>query len=335
MSLLRSQQAVTISQTALQAKLSALANEYDELRAQTGAIAFWNDLLWEHGTASLDDWVLVDAWYRSRCLELPQIGDAMVPGLDMVNHSGSPSAYYEVDSNADVSLLPRPGCAESCGREVSISYGKSKSAAEMLFSYGFIDGDGTARSLTLPLDPFTDDPLSRAKVHVFGHPRTVRVTQDDQGIEWQSPFAYLMCLNEEDGLEFRLLQDTVGERQLRLLWQGDDVTDRAGDLEELIQDHPLCPVFRLRVVAVLLERIQTQLASVQAGPSDDELRPLEAAGLLRGECIAGARTLREAETRALEAAVEALESEVRTPKMNTQALRKARFQDVGRPALQI
>ncbi|KAM4066161.1 SET domain-containing protein [Hirsutella rhossiliensis] len=302
----------TSLEAALSAKLSALANEFDELRAQTEAMPFWDALLWEHGTASLDDWVLVDAWYRSRCLELPQIGDAMVPGLDMVNHSGSPSAYYEVDGNADVVLYARPDCAASCGREVAISYGENKSAAEMLFSYGFVDRHSTARNLALPLDPFPDDPLAKAKVHVFGGPRTVRVTQDDQRLEWQSPFVYLMCLNEEDGLEFRLLQDTEGERQLRLLWQGSDMTDRATDLEALIQNHPLCQVFRLRAVAVVHERIETQLARIKGGPSDDELQPLMAAGLLREECIAAARTLREVETCVLEAAAEALESEKST-----------------------
>lgn len=237
----------------------------------------------------------------------------MVPGLDMVNHSGSPSAFYEVDGNADVVLLARPDCAAPCGGEVAISYGQNKSAAEMLFSYGFIDRDGTTHSLTLPLDPFPDDPLAKAKVHVFGRPRTFKVTRDDQRLEWQSPFVHLMCLNEEDGLEFRIVQDTGGKGQLRLLWQGDDVTGRASDLETLVQDHPLCQVFRLRAVAVLLERIETQLAKLKGDPSNDKLQPLIAAGLLREECIAAARTLRQAETGLLEAAVEALESEVRGP----------------------
>ncbi|EQK99192.1 SET domain protein [Ophiocordyceps sinensis CO18] len=302
----------TSLEAALEAKLSTLADEFDNLGAQTETMPFWNTLLWEHGAASLDDWVLVDAWFRSRCLELPQVGDAMVPGLDMVNHSGSPSGFYEVDGNADVVLLARPDCAAPCGGEVAISYGQNKSAAEMLFSYGFIDRDGTTHSLTLPLDPFPDDPLAKAKVHVFGRPRTFKVTRDDQRLEWQSPFVHLMCLNEEDGLEFRIVQDTGGKGQLRLLWQGDDVTGRASDLETLVQDHPLCQVFRLRAVAVLLERIETQLAKLKGDPSDDKRQPLIAAGLLREECIAAARTLRQAETGLLEAAVEALESEKST-----------------------
>lgn len=288
-----------------------MAGEFDELRARTEAMPFWNDLLWEEGTASVHDWILVDAWYRSRTLELPDVGDAMVPAVDMVNHSSSPTAYYDAAGGSDVLLLARSGRAAACGSEVTISYGEGKSAAEMLFSYGFIDRDDAAPSLTLPLDPFPDDPLAKAKAHVFGHARTVRLTRRDGRIEWESPFVYLMCLNEEDGLEFRLLQDTRGERQLRLSWQGDDVTDQTSDFETLVQGHALRQVFRLRAVAVVHERVEAQLARVQAGPCADQPEPSMAAKPVREECVASATTLREMESRLLEAAAEALATEVR------------------------
>lgn len=287
-----------------------MANEFDELREATAAIPFWNAILWEQGSASVDDWVLADAWYRSRCLELPQIGDAMVPGLDMVNHSSSPTAYYEVNVDGDVVLLIRPGCTVSRGQELTISYGEAKSAAEMLFSYGFIDRDSTARELTLHLEPFPDDPLAKAKLHVFNGLPTVKLSQEGQTVKWDSPFVYLMCLNEEDGLEFRLLQDTTGERQLRLLWQGDDVTEQAADFEALIRGHDLCEVFKLRAVAVLHERVEAQLASIKGGPPEDQLRPLVAAGLLKEGCVEAAQVLKEVEGPVLEAAAQALESEV-------------------------
>ncbi|POR32621.1 SET domain protein [Tolypocladium paradoxum] len=299
----------TSLQAALDAKVSALADEFDELREATEALPFWNAILWEQSTASFDDWVLADAWYRSRCLELPQIGDAMVPGLDMVNHSSSPTAYYDVNGNDDVVLLMRPGCTAPRGQEVTISYGEAKSAAEMLFTYGFIDRDSAARELTLHLDPFPDDPLAKAKLHVFNGLPTVKLSQDGQTVKWDSPFTYLMCLNEEDGLEFRLLQDTTGQRQLRLLWQGDDVTERAAEFEALIQGHDLCEVFKLRAVAVLHERVETQLASIKGGPPEDQLQPLVEAGLLKEECVDVARALKEVEGPVLEAATQALESE--------------------------
>lgn len=302
----------------MEAKLLSLGNEFDTLREKTEAVPFWNDFLWGSQVVGLDDWVLIDAWYRSRCLELPRSGNAMVPGLDMVNHSGNPTAYYEENNRGSVVLLIRPGSHLPSGDEVTISYGDTKGASEMLFSYGFIDPSNVVDKLTLRLDPFPDDPLAKAKLHIFNGLPTLTLSrtnteQDDQqtpSAEWHSPFVYLMCLNEEDGLSFQLLQDTAGGRQLRLLWQGEDVTDQADDFESLIQSHELCQVFKLRAVTVLYEKVEEQLASINSGPTDNQLEPLQAAGLLRAECIAAARILKDVESKLLASALEALDHEV-------------------------
>ncbi|PHH80149.1 hypothetical protein CDD80_2687 [Ophiocordyceps camponoti-rufipedis] len=293
----------TSLEPALHAKLAALGREFDRLRLQTESMPFWNELLWEgEASASLDDWILADGWFRSRCLELPGLGVAMVPGLDMANHSVCPTAYYEVDDKADVLLSACPSRDASCGREMTISYGQAKSAAEMLFSYGFVDGN--ASSLTLPIAPLPDDPLAKAKLAVFDQSPVLKLSWEDGVINWESPFAYLLCLNEEDGLGFRLLQDTAGERQLRLLWQDEDITGRVSELETLIKDHGLHHVFRLRAAAVVHERVEAQLARIR----DVSSQPLG----VRDACIAAASALREAETGLLEAAAEALDHEKTT-----------------------
>ncbi|RSL93396.1 hypothetical protein CEP52_013291 [Fusarium oligoseptatum] len=259
-------------------------------------------------TATIQDWILIDALYRSRCLELPRAGDAMVPGLDMANHSHDPTAYYEEDDKDDIVLLLRPGVEVTGGEEVSISYGE-KSPAEMLFSYGFIDRDSAAHELTLPLEALPDDPLGKAKLHIFKAPPTLKLSRSDGGLSWHSLFAYLMCLNEEDGLEFRVLQGKDGERELKLFWHDQDVTARADDFEVLIEQHPLCQVFRLRVVAVLLEVVSTQLTHLPSEISHDQLDPLRRAGLVREECIRAAETLWEVEASVLESAAEVLEQQ--------------------------
>lgn len=297
-------------QAALEAKLAALNNEFDELREKSSGLAFWNSLFWEKETATIQDWILIDALYRSRCLELPRAGDAMVPGLDMANHSHDPTAYYEEDDKDDIVLLLRPGVEVTGGEEVSISYGE-KSPAEMLFSYGFIDRDSAVHDLTLPLEALPDDPLGKAKLHIFKAPPTLKLSRSDGGLTWRSPFAYLMCLNEEDGLEFRVLQGKDGERELKLFWQDQDVTARADDFEVLIEQHPLCQVFRLRVVTVLHEVVSTQLTHLPSEISHDQLDPLRRAGLVREECIRAAETLWEVEASVLESATEALEQQVR------------------------
>lgn len=302
------------AQAALEAKLAALAREFDELRAQTEALPFWSDFLWRTGGASAEDWVLVDAWYRSRSLELPHVGHAMVPVVDMANHSASATACYDVDGDGDVVLLVRAGCGVAAGDEVTISYGEAKPAAEMLFNYGFVDEAGAAGGMTLRLEPFDDDPLAKAKLHVFGAAPTLRLrgAGGGQAAAWESAFAHLMVLNEEDGLGFGVLQDGEGGRQLRMLWQGEDATARAGDAEALVRGHELAEVLRLRAVAVVLERVEAQLAEVRGGPSDAQLQTLAAAGMLNEPRMHAAAALRAAEARVLEAAAAQLGEQVRT-----------------------
>lgn len=143
----------TSLEAALHAKMLALANEFEELRDKSSDIECWNAAFWDNDAVDLSDWLLVDAWYRSRVLELPRSGPSLVPCIDMVNHSTDANAYYEENDDDDVVLLLRPGGSVEEGDEVNISYGSEKPAAEMLFSYGFIDSSSAARSLRLPLQP--------------------------------------------------------------------------------------------------------------------------------------------------------------------------------------
>ncbi|OHE99094.1 SET domain-containing protein [Colletotrichum orchidophilum] len=296
-----------VGQSATAAKIVALTDEFDEVREISSTLPFWNELFWESDKVSLIDWVRVDAWFRSRCLELPRSGEAMVPVLDLANHSSEANAYYEENGKDEVVLLLRPGCRVSSGDEMTISYGDAKSGAEMLFSYGFIDPASTADRITLPLIPMEDDPLGKAKLHVFEGAPTVEFVRTNGSISWKSPFAYFMCLNEEDGLSFRVLQDTGGSRELKLFWQEDDVTTTTTAFEQHIDGHPLAQIFRLRVVAVVEDLVASQLERLASGMSLEDLdESLNEGGLVCGTCISAAATLREQETSLLEAAVKAL-----------------------------
>ena len=290
---------------AINAKMTALIAEFDAIQSTSSTIPCWNELLWEHRTVSLRDWIQLDALYRSRCLELPRSGESMVPCIDMINHSTNPTAYYDENANDEVILMARPGVSLEEGQEVTISYGDSKSSAEMLFSYGFIDPASTIESLVLPLDHFDDDPLAKAKRVGFGETPRVHLRRDESGsIIWKSPFVHLMCINEEDGLNFRILQDTLGGQQLRTFWQDDDVTDRANDFESILEGHPLHALFRLRAVIVVQECLQTQLEQARSYEN------LSEPGDVRPECLNAAQTLRTMEVRLLESGIEALEKEV-------------------------
>lgn len=297
--------------SAVNAKLTELTREFDHFREETEELHSWVDV-WKDRSLSLRDWILADAWYRSRCLDLPKSGTAMVPVIDMANHSPTPMARYDESDDREAVLVLRHDASIARDDEVTITYGEDKSAAEILFSYGFIDTENSNRHLILPVPAFEDDPLLKAKLYSFGKPPMAELWLDGDKPLWKSPFAYFMCLNEEDGLEFRTLQEVSGARQLRVFWQEQDVTDRVGDFEHLIAGHPMSVVFRLRVVTVVEELAETHLdrmKSAAASAEDEMLREIH--GEPRQECAVLAEALRDAESKVLEAVLAVLHEEVR------------------------
>lgn len=301
----------TSLEAAVAAKLSALTSEFDFVFDKSCNMPFWYSVLWETEPRRVQDWIMLDAWYRSRCLELPRSGVSMVPYLDMVNHSREPTAYYDEDSKDNVVLLLRPGISVRKGEEITISYGTDKSAAEMLFSYGFLeleDAKEKSGSLVLPFEPNKADPLARAKLMVFGARPKAHVSLDKEGTAaWECPFGYLSCANEEDGLEFRVLQDVEGNRELRVFWLEEDVTERANDFEAVIRDHPIYTLVRLRVVTILQGCLEERLQQLHSLGWYDTLASKPT---VRERCKAAAAALREIEIAILEKAVGAMETEV-------------------------
>lgn len=104
------------------------------------------------------------------------------------------------------------------GQEVIISYGDIKFVVEMFFSYGFIDFELMFESLVFFLVFFFDDLLVKVKFVVFGKVFKVYVVWESGSIWWDSNFVYFKCVNEEDGLDFCILQDNEGNQQLCVFW---------------------------------------------------------------------------------------------------------------------
>ncbi|KAI3322553.1 hypothetical protein HD806DRAFT_129173 [Xylariaceae sp. AK1471] len=269
----------TSLESAVSAKLSALTREFNHIRDATVGLPYWNELL---DIITIRDWILLDALYRSRSLALPKSGESMVPCLDLVNHSSPATAYFEENSKDEVVLLLHKGVKVAKQGEFTIDYGHGKSAAEMLFSYGFIDSNSTAKSIVLPVESMEDDPLAKAKLFTFGSSPTLKITDSDTGVpQWDAPFAHLMCLNNEDGLGFKVLQETDGSQHLRMFWQNTDVTDQAGNMETLVKGQELCQIFRLRVVTVVLGMIQQRLEALAAYDGESALAGDERPDILR------------------------------------------------------
>lgn len=231
----------------------------------------------------------------------------MVPCLDLVNHSSAATAHFEENSKDEVVLLLNKGASVPKQGELTINYGHDKSAAEMLFSYGFIESHSPAKSIVLPVEPMDDDPLAKAKLYTFGSAPTLKITDSENGApQWDAPFIYLACLNDEDGLHFKILQENDGSQCLRMFWQDIDVTEQADNMQALIKGHELCQIFRLRAVSVALGMIQHQLDALASYDKDSGLIENE-----RSHIRQAASQLRAVEEDLFKRIFQVLEDEVR------------------------
>jgi len=289
--------------------MHALEQEFDRIRELSSEIPCWQAMFWDKMTVDLPTWLLLDAWYRSRCLDLPKSGVAMVPCLDMANHSTDPNTHWSETSDEVVLQLGR-GHQISAGDEATINYGGGKSQAEMLFSYGFTWIENPPRnSLQLAVGPFPDDPLGKAKMRVFGRPPFLVLTETDDKVNWDCPFEYLKCVNQEDGLAFKLAQQTDGELDLRMFWDDHDVTESAVCLDTIISNHSYWPLFQLRVVTDIQDQVKEQLERIKSAVNVAEA----GVGNFREGLAESVLALRDTETQILELAMRDLEIEVCAP----------------------
>lgn len=252
---------------ALSAKLNSLDREFSSLKEETSSIDWCQKYWWDadNGTLTLNDWKHIDAMYRSRALDLPGTGHSMVPCIDMANHASgdSTSALYETDGNGNAVLVLRENQDLAPNDEVTITYGDEKGACEMLFSYGFIESAvKSARELFLDLDIPDDDPLKLAKKAVAQSAPGFRLFLHGDSTAWESSFIWLFCINEEDGLDFKLLQNNDGERELQASWKGEEITDMS-NLVVLLKVEPLWDVFELRAITTLQDRVEQQLLRLE------------------------------------------------------------------------
>jgi hypothetical protein len=67
---------------AISAKLKSLQREYD-LLCSAAENTRWFNIVQSH--VDLDDWMQVDAFFRSRALDFH--GNCMIPGLDLASHA--------------------------------------------------------------------------------------------------------------------------------------------------------------------------------------------------------------------------------------------------------
>lgn len=258
---------------ALTAKLNSLHREFEQLQDATSNLPWCAEQWWNEvdGIIEFDDWLQVDAFYRSRALEYPGVGDCMVPCIDMANHTSGTgtAAIYEVDDQGNAVLLLRDDKNIEQDGEITITYGDDKGACEMLFSYGFIEEEmQSARELFLDLSIPRDDPLGRAKAAVANCAPGFKIVDAEEGVIWDGAYIWLICVNEEDGLSFQIQQTVEGTRELIATWQDEPVHGFEG-FRSILEKDPLWDIYQLRAISILQERVASQLQDLYG--SDDRV----------------------------------------------------------------
>lgn len=187
----------------------------------------------------------------------------------------------------------------------------------MVFSYGFLDhAQMAANQIFVDLDIPDDDPLKMAKLAFYKDAPGVRILSppanaETQSVTWESPFVWWACVNEEDGLDFNVLQTNDGGRELRASWKGEEV-DLSGNLRNCLATDPLWDVFQLRAIVTILDRLETQFSTLQqtqgmiAEISQDE----SMRDIFRPNVFGTVMRLRELEAKMMEKAAGALAKQV-------------------------
>ncbi|KAI5793109.1 hypothetical protein EDC01DRAFT_655210 [Geopyxis carbonaria] len=301
----------TSLEVAVMAKLSALNSEFAAFRNATEMLPWAQNAWWDDDVLTLKDWVLADAWYRSRVLQLPKLGKSMVPVLDFANHRSvkTANAFYSVDENDEGAILvQREGAVLQKDDEVTIDYSNgTKGAGEMVFSYGFIEDDReNAECMALDIQCQYDDPLRRAKEAVFksGPILELKYEAVTQSVNWSSDFIWLIVVNEEDGLSFQVLQEKSGARSLHVYWNESEISS-ISKLRGYLEESRLWPVYRLRAISIAQYRVEQQLEKMNFSDLDE----IKETGLVRDQPWAVACRLRYLEKALMVQALESFQTE--------------------------
>ncbi|KAF2822034.1 SET domain-containing protein [Ophiobolus disseminans] len=258
----------TTLRPAIRAKLNSLLREFETVRSATESIDWCAKYWWDedHGMVNFEDWMRVDAMYRSRALEFPGAGDCMMPCVDMANHASgdATAALYETDEEGNGLLLLREGKKISEGGEITITYGDDKGACENIFSYGFLENNTTsAKVMFLGLEIPDDDPLRPAKLFVSTAAPGFRISEKGDSIEWESDFVWLVSINEEDGLDFKIRQTTDGKSEIQAFWKERELNDTS-KIRTYLEDDSAWDVYQLRATVLLQNRVEAQIGTIQA-----------------------------------------------------------------------
>lgn len=162
----------------------------------------------------------------------------------------------------------------------------------------------------LDLDIPDDDPLRPAKIFVSTVAPGFRIFEKLGDVDWESDFVWLVIVNEEDGLDFKVRQTVDGKREIQALWKDNELDDTS-KLREYLHEDPLWDVYQLRATVLLQGRVEAQIDTLkEMGNPQREASVREVPWCL-------AERLRALELDMLEKVMETFETQVRKPHLIT------------------
>lgn len=182
----------------------------------------------------------------------------------------------------------------------------------MVFSYGFLeDKMKSAKDLFLDFDIPDDDPLKMAKMALSTAAPGFRLFAQGGGTGWEGDFVWLICVNEEDGLEIRQLQRIDGQQELEHAWKGHKIANTT-ILRQLLEEDEMWEVFKLRATSFLQNRVEMQLRELWNSEGLQKIQHGEGADVREQTWRLSIR-LRALEQELLETAYGDFEDQVRYP----------------------
>lgn len=162
----------------------------------------------------------------------------------------------------------------------------------------------SAKVMFLDLHIPDDDPLRPAKMFVSTVAPGFRLFEKAGNVEWESDFIWLVIVNEEDGLDFKLRQTIDGKREVQALWRDGELEDTS-KLRDYLRGDPLWDIYQLRATVLLQGRVEAQIETLR------ELGSPQRGTTIRETPWRLAEQLRALESGMLVRAIDALESQVR------------------------
>ncbi len=161
----------------------------------------------------------------------------------------------------------------------------------------------SAKVMFLDLDIPDDDPLRPAKMFISTAAPGFRLFENAGDIDWESDFIWLVIVNEEDGLDFKVRQTVDGKREIQALWKDHELDDTS-KLRGHLHEDLLWDVYQLRATVLLQGRVESQIETLkEVGTPQRETSIRETPWRL-------AERLRALELDMLERAIEVFENQV-------------------------